>query len=141
MKVHFVPWLLIFTLAVSGCSIDVNQQPVQTPAATAPALPSTQIPVTWTNLNLNGKLVYINGYVKDEIFSLQLQVLDLVTGDITTIFDAPKYSWIYYFTVSPDYKQLVMSYSPPPEGNLVDQDLYVMPLDGSAPPQLLFTPP
>jgi Tol biopolymer transport system component len=77
----------------------------------------------------------------DNVFKLQVQVLDLVTGEVTTIFDAPKYSWIYYVSVSPDHTQILMSYSPPPGDNLVDQDIYIMPLDGSQPPQRLFTPP
>ena len=70
-----------------------------------------------------------------------IRLLDLVTGEVTTIFDAPKYSWIYYISVSPDNTQLLMSYNPPPGDNPVDQDIYVMPLDGSQAPQRLFTPP
>jgi Tol biopolymer transport system component len=34
-----------------------------------------------------------------------------------------------------------MSYSPPPGNEPVDQDIYIMPLDGSQAPKLLFTPP
>ena len=102
---------------------------------------TSQIPVTWGDLNLTGKLVYINGIVVDNVFGLQIQVLDLQTGEVQTIFDAPKYSWIYYVTVSPDHKQILMSYSPPPGDNPVDQNIYTMPLDGSEPPQMLFTPP
>jgi len=101
----------------------------------------TQVPVTWGDLSLSGRLVYINGTSVDNVFSLQIQVLNLATGEVTTIFNAPKYSWIYYITVSPDNTQVVMSYSPPPGDNPVDQDLYIMPLDGSQAPKLLFTPP
>jgi Tol biopolymer transport system component len=72
---------------------------------------------------------------------LQVQILNLVTGEIRTIFNAPKYSWIYYISVSPDHTQLLMSYNPPPGEGSVDQDIYVMPLDGSQAPQRLFTPP
>jgi Tol biopolymer transport system component len=99
------------------------------------------MPVTWGDLNLTGRLVYINGIVVDNVFRLQIQVLNLVTGEVTTIFDSPKYSWIYYISISPDSTQLLMSYSPPPGDNPVDQDIYIMPVDGSEPPQLLFTPP
>jgi Tol biopolymer transport system component len=102
---------------------------------------TSQIPVTWGELNLTGRLVYINGIAVDNIFQLQVQILDLATGEVKTIFDAPKYSWIYYISVSPDHSQLIMSYSPPPGDNPVDQDIYVMPLDGSQAPQQLFTPP
>jgi len=141
MKNHFLPLLLFFALIVTSCSINLGQQPVEMAAPTTKALPSTKIAVTWANLNLTGKLVYINGTVKDDVFGLQIQTLDLISGEITTLFDAPKYSWIYYLAVSPDHKQLLMSYAPPPVNNLADQDLYVMPLDGSQPPKLLFTPP
>ncbi len=101
------------------------------------------MPVTWASLNLTGKLVYNMGAVdKDNNFIIQIQVLDLVTGDITVVYTAPLNAWIYYVSVSPDYKQVVMSFSPPPQENPdIVQALYIMPLDGSSPPQLLFTPP
>jgi Tol biopolymer transport system component len=156
MKVHFATWLLSLALVLSACSVDINQPAGATPQiATAPtAIPSvkgspqpnivttTQVPVTWGALNLTGRLVYINGVAVDNVFSLQIQVLNLATGEVTTIFNAPKYSWIYYVTVSPDDEQVLMSYSPPPGENApADQDLYIMPLDGSQAPRLLFTPP
>jgi len=145
MKIRTLHCLLIISIFISGCAINLDQQPVETPASqieNLPLLPSTQIPVAWANLKLTGKLVYINGFVKDDVFSLQIQILDLVTGEIRTIFDAPKYSWIYYVTVSPDHKQILMSYSPPPDANNPpDQNLYVLPVDGSGPPELLFAPP
>jgi hypothetical protein len=157
MRIQFLAWLLISILLLSSCTIEVNQSTAMAPVPTVESIPTavpspentpqtnivttTQIPVTWAPLNLMGKLVYINGIVADNVFRLQIQVLNLVTGEVTTIFDSPKYSWIYYVTVSPDYTQLVMSYSPPPEGGPLDQNLYIMPLDGSQPPKLLFTPP
>jgi Tol biopolymer transport system component len=156
MKAHFLAWLAVFILAISGCSIQMDQPnaPSSTLQPGAPSiLPSTegspqtntvtttQVPVTWAGLNLTGRLVYINGAYSGDSFGLQIRILNLVTGQVTTIFDAPKYSWIYYLTVSPDAKQLIMSYSPPSESGPAEQDLYSMPLDGSQPPQLLFTPP
>ena len=156
MKTHFLVWSLVFALALSSCSIQVEQPNFATPDKTLGSIhptsssyennqkkknvTTTQVPVTWGDLNLTGRLVYINGTVVDNVFSLQIQVLNLVTGEVKTIFDAPKYSWIYYVTVSPNDKQVVMSYSPPPGDNPVDQDLYIMPLDGSQAPKLLFTP-
>ncbi|HEY9526491.1 MAG TPA: hypothetical protein VIR02_05375, partial [Anaerolineales bacterium] len=130
VKPHFMFWFLILTLVLSSCSIEVEQPGATTPAPTfklAPTLSpptksasqtnvvtTTQVPVTWADLDLKGRLVYINGISVDNVFQLQIQVLDLVTGEITTIFDAPKYSWIYYISVSPDHTQLLMSYNPPP---------------------------
>ena len=134
MKIHFLVWSLVFALILSSCSIQVDQPtvaaPASTPESTSPASSSeandqqtnkvttTQMPVTWGDLNLTGRLVYINGTVVDTVFSLQIQALDLVTGEAKTIFDAPKYSWIYYVTVSPDNKQVVMSYSPGRSGSI-----------------------
>jgi Tol biopolymer transport system component len=157
MEIHFASWFLVFALALSSCSIQVEQPSVVTPASTpessSPTLSgegssqtnivtTSQVPVTWGSLNLEGKLVYINGSVTNDVFSLQIQVLNLVTGEVRTIFDAPKYSWIYYVTVSPDNTQVLMTYSPPPADNEPpDQNIYIMPLDGSQPPKLLFTPP
>ena len=157
MEIHFASWFLVFALALSSCSIQVEQPSVVTPASTpessSPTLSgegssqtnivtTSQVPVTWGDLNLKGKLVYINGSVTNDVFSLQIQVLNLVTGEVRTIFDAPKYSWIYYVTVSPDNTQVLMTYSPPPADNEPpDQNIYIMPLDGSQPPKLLFTPP
>jgi len=157
MKTYTLFRFLVFALILSSCSIDVEQPTVATQDSILDSVPPvlqstenspqtnivtmTQIPVTWGDLNLTGRLVYINGIAVDNVFSLQIQVLNLVTGEVTTIFDAPKYSWIYYLTVSPDSTQLLMTYSPPPGDNPQDQDIYSMPLDGSQPPKLLFTPP
>ena len=123
-------WFLMCTLILSSCAIEVEQPSVTTPVPTFESVPvtvpstegaseenivtTTQIPVTWADLNLTGRLVYINGVSVDNVFRLQVQILDLVTGEIATIFDAPKYSWIYYLSVSPDNTQLLMSYNPPP---------------------------
>jgi len=123
----------LLTLVLSACSVNIDQPttPV-TPLSTVPTeIPSqpnevttSQMQVTWSDLHLSGRLVYINGISVNDVFSLQIQVLDLTTGEVTTIFDAPKYSWIYYLSVSPDQKQLLMSYSPPPTGSEPpDQDL------------------
>jgi len=165
-KTQFLRWLLIFALAISGCSIKLNQLPLgtatsqpntllQTPIATNPApggddqqntaatpdLPRTQIPVTWANLHLTGKLVYAMGTVEDNNYRIRVQILDLVTGEVSIVYTVPINGWIYYVSVSPDSKQLIMSYSPPPgENPAVVQALYIMPLDGSKPPELLFTP-
>ena len=153
MKKNYILCLLfIFALEISGCSSGPNQPAVPTPTErpdaylyfpTVVPANSARMPVTWASLNLTGKLVYNMGAVdKDNNFIIQIQVLDLVTGDITVVYTAPLNAWIYYVSVSPDNKQVVMSFSPPPQENLdIVQALYVMPLDSSSPPQLLFTPP
>ncbi|HXQ35802.1 MAG TPA: hypothetical protein VN843_17435, partial [Anaerolineales bacterium] len=73
---------------------------------------------------------------------IDIRSLDLRTGNITTIFQTPDGGWVDAVTVSPDRKQLVLSYLPPgstPYGN--QKALYIMPQDGSAFPRLLFIPP
>jgi Tol biopolymer transport system component len=86
-------------------------------------------------------LVYIHFNVVDNRTDTSLQTLDLETGEVTTIFRSPLGGWIYYATVSPDGRQLVISYVPPPQsGSVPNQALYGLQFDGSSPPQLLITP-
>lgn len=69
-------------------------------------------------------------------------MLDLATGELKTIFAATQDAWIYYLTVSPDAKQLIMSYTPPSQpGAESTTSLYVLSLEEEAAPQILFTPP
>jgi Tol biopolymer transport system component len=157
MKTYSLFLFLIFSLIISSCAIEIEQPAGVTPVPNLDSIPTSarftegvpqtniaatsQDSVAWGDLHLTGRLVYVNGLVVDNFLSLQIQILNLETGGITTVFDAPKYSWIYYVTVSPDNKQIVFSYSPPPGKNGIDQDIYTMPLDGSELPNLLFTPP
>jgi Tol biopolymer transport system component len=142
IKTCFLYWTIIFALVTSSCSIEIAQPPMETPTSLPDALVPTQIPVNWTSLNLTGKLVYNMGSIEDDHYIVRVLVLDLATGTVTTIYTAPLNAWVYYISVSPDGKQLIMSYAPPPQQNPdVVQGLYIMPLDGSKPPQLLITPP
>jgi Tol biopolymer transport system component len=144
-----IPLAVILCLMLLGCSLDVSQPstPTSSPQNQATinnsTLSTSKIPVTWSSLNLTGYLIYISGGLDGSNPYLRIQSLDLASGDITTIFDAPKYSWIYFATVSSDAKQIVMAYSPPAEegGPLPHQRLYAIPLDGTAQPQQIFTPP
>lgn len=161
-KIRFVFPLLILWLFVSSCSIQTDQTLQATPSPTTsptvtdtnlekpteqtrlgnPALPTFQIPITWGNLKLTGKLIYTSATQDGNTPFLRIQSLDLSTGDSATLFEAPATAWIYYVAVSPDEKQLVMAYTPPITNNGGShQALYTMPLDGSKPPELLFLPP
>ena len=160
--------VLIFTL-LSGCSggISNTAQPATTPQAGDgsisppptlvsnspvpqskignPSLPSTTIPVTWGDLHLTGTLVYMSSTQTQDFTIMNIQALDLISGNITTIFQAPTAGWIDFVSVSPDGQKLIMAYLPPhdksnPNG-VGQQALYTMPLDGSEPPKLLFSPP
>jgi Tol biopolymer transport system component len=132
VKRHFLPALLIFMFAVSSCSININQPPVSGPPK------NSNVP--WGDLNLSGMLVYNIGTIEAELISTSVQSLDLVTGEVQIIFQAPEGGWVDAVTVSPDATLMIMSYSPSINTGM-QTALYSMPLDGSQPPQLLFPPP
>jgi Tol biopolymer transport system component len=169
-RIHSVHWIIVLDLLLSGCSINVPQPSAAAPklqneaAPTVlaappssnagstsgkrvgnPALPSTTIPVAWSNLNLTGKLVYTSSIQSANSLVFSIQALDLQNGNIATIFQAPNNSWIDFVSVSPDGTQLIMAYLPPRDNSSStkpgQQALYTLPLDGSQPPQLLFQPP
>jgi len=146
--IHFFLFTILI-LTTSGCAIELSQQPVATPlpvdtptaASTSSPADSTK-PVTWAALNLTGRVVYSRVSSNDDISALSVETLDLITGGIKTIFTAPEDAWIYYAAVSPDGNQLVISYVPPSSTNPDrNQALYILPIDGSAPPHLLIKPP
>jgi Tol biopolymer transport system component len=141
--------LLACALLAPACAIEINS-PVQitptpvpevTPASLLPSsLPSTHVPVTWGDLGLRGSLVYPGSTGEADSITGTVQMLDLETGEIFTLWSAPG-AWIYYASVSPDGKWLVMSYSPAEPANAPSiRILYILPLDGSSPPEPLFMP-
>lgn len=154
MKIQVVaPWLLIFAIVISSCTIDINQPSAPSPTAlsagnitpqtTNGALSplTTIIPVTWGNLNLSGKLVYTSAVFQNQSVLMGIRLLDLLTGIVTTIFQIPEGGWVDAVAVSPDHQQMILSYAPPihtPYGGT--RALYSLPVDGSGSPQLLFTP-
>jgi len=161
MKITFSLALnCLIVLGMCGCSIDVGQLAMPTPFSelgsasptlssaispdniTSPSPQTTKVPITWASLNLTGKLVYIGSDDFDGTRSTSIQILNLASGEVSTIFHSPQGAWIFYLTVSPDGKQLVMSYIPPSQGNTSsNRALYSMPLDGSGSHRLLITPP
>jgi Tol biopolymer transport system component len=152
LKPHFLYWSFFVSLIVAGCTMEIEQPQIETPvaqvntpgplASATDSLPTTQIPVTWASLNLTGSLVYTAASKKEDTTALSMEVLDLVTGETKTIFTTISYAWIYYAAVSPDGAQAIISYSPPSQvSSGAETSLYVMPLDGTKPPQILFTPP
>ena len=156
MKRNFA-WSLsvLVAFALFSCTMDVSQPSGATPVpeVSSPASPTlntnntTQssrpgLPVTWADLNLSGKLVYSTVTAEGGNSSPKIQMLDLVTGEITTIFASTENAWIYYLAVSPDATRLVMSYAPPSTpGSDSGTSLYMLPLQEAATPKILFTPP
>jgi Tol biopolymer transport system component len=150
IKAFFLPRLMVFALVVTSCSIEMDQTTGtalppsrKSTLATGPTalFPTTHTPVTWAHLNLTGRLIYLSSTKENDKVSSNVQMLDLVSGDIATIFSIP-HAWVYYATISPDAKHMVMSYVPPTEANSSpNRALYLMPLDATITPQALFTPP
>jgi Tol biopolymer transport system component len=127
---------MVLSLALSGCSIGVGR----TTGANPP--PQTVPPADWHSLNLSGRLVYGTSSLQGGAAPFSIQVLDLKTGESKTIFEAPDHSWIYYTAVSPDGRQVIISYVPPSESNSASNEaLYILPSDGSAQPRELIPPP
>ncbi len=133
-------------LSISACSLQINQDLSPTETVSGPVNGTASIPVTWGSLNLTGRLIYdvarFTGGSNKGGLAIDVAMLDLVTGKVTTIFETPVGGWINSMAVSPDLHNLTISYAPPsdpPVGNR--EALYSLPLDGSTPPQLLFIPP
>src|SRR5689334_8090856 len=97
--------ITIFTvLTLTACAINVSPPATPTPAgvysefvtstplptqsaATPLPYPTTTIPITWADLHLTGKLVYINAQQSENSNPvLSINILDLGTGTITPIF-------------------------------------------------------
>ena len=129
----------------SACAIQISEQS-SPPNASQPVDESADIPVTWGSLHLTGRLIYVvadfKGGSEKGGLRVALRSLDLVSGKVTTIFETEVGGWIRSLAVAPDFKNLIISYSPAPDSPLAGkEELYILPADGSKPPQLLFTPP
>jgi Tol biopolymer transport system component len=162
--------LFVFVLSLSGCSIEVappstsgppvadttepgiNPTPASTalslptrgiPEQSAPVIPSPtagKVPTLWSSLALSGTLIYTAA--DNTLATLQVQSLNLATGDLRTIFQLPPGGWADGAVVSPDQKSLLIAYSPPmtaPYGGL--QSIYTLPMDSSGLLEVLITPP
>jgi Tol biopolymer transport system component len=151
IEARFLYWQVVFALILSSCTLEVNQTMEGTPSPTTETtpvessrslLPVTQVPIIWAGLNLSGKLIYLSSSMENNSSISTIQRLDLATGLVATIFSSPPGGWISYATISPDAKQLIMSYQPPPGSNSAsNRSLYSIPLDVTGSPQLLFVPP
>src|SRR5690349_6532967 len=114
-KIYLFYWLLIITLTIPGCATSEQQSvptstlssdsvsnlepsPVPDPAGDYPTIipaNSVKMPVTWTNLHLSGKLIYSLGALdKNNNIIVQIQSLDLLTGNIAVLYSASQDGWI-----------------------------------------------
>lgn len=148
--------LLLLILSLAGCTSAVSEElptagptlngqidstsagPVPSPVPTDPGTPvlSRTTPAVAGSTDLDGTLYYI-GYEDDvpAVFAM-----DLVGGAEQLVFKPPENAWLSELAISPSGEQLLLAYSPPPVEGQVQYgftDLYLMPSDGSTPPQLL----
>jgi Tol biopolymer transport system component len=110
------------------------------PAATATGQPSPGgSSPAWLKLGFTGRLILI---APDNQNGNRLEQLDLETGKTKTLFQSPANSWLGAALVSPDEKQYLLVYAPPPgegKAQFGYTDLYLLPASGSGPPQPLLT--
>ncbi len=129
-KIKAINFLLAAILA--ACSIQISDgTPVETASVTEAATPPASL--AWAGLNLEGHLVFTQGV--DGI-----EKLNLATGEQATLFKPPEDAWLTSATVSPDGKQIVLAYAPPPPEGQIQfgyTGLYLMPAEASAPPSPL----
>jgi Tol biopolymer transport system component len=123
---------LFCLLVLAGCSQAGGDSAPQSGSLSAEG------PLPWADRHLSGRLILIS-YSAD---GNTLVSLDLTTGKMETLFQAPKNSTLLSASVSPDEKQVLLDYAPPPAGNGVNlgyTDLYLMPLEGERTPRPLLT--
>ena len=154
---YFIIFPLACALILNSCTIATSPQAVSTMATSAPAnniaaQPSTSagfptpysIPITWSSLNLTGKLIFVVNTATTTDTYMDIQELDLHSGGITTLFQSVSNGWIDNAVISPDHKEIVMSYSTPTlqqGATFTPMALFSFPLDGSQPPHQLFPLP
>ena len=128
--------LLVFLWLLAGCAGAIATSPTA-PAANPPAATDIprSMPMTWGGHGLTGRLLLIQYHeVGDSLIEL-----DLKTGAISVLFQAPNKSKLLAASLSPDGKQLVLAYAAPVAGQiqLGNTDLYLLPVGSTDPPTLL----
>jgi Tol biopolymer transport system component len=139
--------LSLFTISsLAACSSTTVQPPAPSQTVLAPpavttipqatALPTAPVPEIIPSISqygLAGRLVLIQYHPDGN----RLIELDLSSGEIKTLFQAPGNSWLAEAAVSPDGGQILLTYAPPPPGGKPQfgySDLYLLPY--SSPSQL-----
>jgi Tol biopolymer transport system component len=149
-----VALLLVILWLLAGCVAGAVTSPTPSPAVPVPtALPAVPQPsqadptsaalvpdsyqLTWAGRGLSGRLLLIHN-PEDEHGNTLMQ-LDLQTGKIGVLFQAPPGSRLLSAALSPDGARLALAYAAPQEGviQLGDTDLYLLPAGSQADPQLL----
>jgi Tol biopolymer transport system component len=141
---RFEKFIFIFIgFGVAACS----SAPSQTPAPIAITLPAPSIttisestePASETipdiaQYGLAGRLILI----QYEPGGNSLIELSLQSGVIKTLLSTPENSWLSEALVSPDGRQILLTYAPPPPTDEIQygySDLYLLPYDATSQPQ------
>lgn len=152
--------ILLLIYLLSGCAVE-RAAPTQTvipaPGATVTLISPSQaltpiqstapqkIPLSWADLNLSGKLVFIRAVRTEQHPLFSIQQLDLQSGELTTRFQAPAGASIFSLAISPDRAQVILAYSEPagtdPTWLVPLQSLYRLPAEAGGSPQMLFDSP
>lgn len=136
-------FLLILWLA-AGCAgaVATNPAPGSPPDSTsAPTLSAStpaaegSLPMTWGGHGLSGHLLLVQYHESGD----SLIKLDLETGNLKTLFQAPAGSRLNTAALSPDGTQLVLAYAPPTAGEiqLGYTDFYLFTPGSADPPRAL----
>lgn len=150
-RTHFL-LLILLSFVVAACAAEDAERPPTVRPTLEPADPSdepiaptaTAVQVTATptedlssqEMALSGRLYYV-GFVNQE---QHLLVLDLATGQESSLFVVPEDAWLSEVAVSPTGDRLLLAYAPSPGQNQIQYGftaLHVMPADGSGDPELL----
>ena len=121
---------------LAGCGVTLNEGttvptvfvPSVAPPGSASATPGTAAGTPapkWSALGLTGHLVYTLG-------AQGIQDLNLSNGKVTALFVPPQDGWLTAANVSPDGKQIVLAYAPPPpagQPQLGYTSIYLLPGD------------
>lgn len=111
-----------------------------TPIATFPFLGviyqefNIEIRPEFASLNLQGRLLFLATIEAGQA----LMAFDLGTGELSTLFIAPPQTWILSQSVSPDAREILIAYAPPPPAGKPSYgytDLYVLDADDPTDPQ------
>ncbi len=140
-------WGILFAFLLAACAAHAPvaaggsqpaTAPVQLPAEPGTGAASATPP--WSGLNLAGHLVLV--HPGQDGFGIER--LDLGSGKRTPLYQSPQGALLSTALVSPDGKQMLLTYAPPAtaQNQTTFTSLYLLPADGSGTPQPLFkTPP
>ena len=123
------------TAATLATTAPLTTEPVASPM-TADSVGTQQVPSQAEENEPGGRLYYV-GFVDQR---QHLLMLDLASGEESSLFAAPRDAWLSEVAVSPGGDRLLLAYAPSPEQNQAQfgfTSLYVMPADGSGEPELL----